>query len=322
MTTARKIPTRYDEIAEKMRATDEDRWLGRLCWYSVSEVTIGHKKLAAALHRHGLTGYIPRAPSDVDVFKRVTTSASKRRVLVPTSVSGATEIWCNYLVRDLPSTPTHVQKVLVRETVNDDNLEYETELVRFELEKATGDLSIQRSTGGDRTATEIADWVVVEYTNKRGTMNSYAVRELLRRIIGDLHGTNVRGKGGGVYFVSQVHGDVLDRVSEFATSMPGTVLFHSLPLIDDGTQRDMVRRAFESETVDEIERLVLEIQELTSSGKTITAERATVYTTALKDLKAKTEEYETLLSDTTGKARSGIKLFQRQVLKVMSLVVS
>jgi hypothetical protein len=306
----------FKTASEKLHHIDPTMWLGQLVWYGVSDVRIAHTALSQALITNGLNGFIPRLPSDVDVFRRVCTASQKRRV--PTSDP---DIYENYLIRDMPTTDTGVVcKVIVRETVQPDVLTYEAQVASVMFERATGDLSTHIVKDAGVVAKSIVADVEQGYRDERGTLNSYAVRELIRRVLTACSAVNVRGSGGGVYFVSHDHIDTISKLEGFAGQMPGTVLFHTLPLIDDGKQREMVRHAFESETVEEIERIVDEIARLEQTNTPVTAAKVESYANEMRRLKARTTEYMDLLQVSSDTARSSLDIFQRTIIKLMGMV--
>lgn len=306
----------FRDLQARLAAADHTLFLGRLVWYSVSEVKIAHEALCKDLLTVGLNAYLPRPPSDTDVFRRVCTAAQRKRV--PT---GDPDVYNNYTVRDVGYDAKTLHKTIVRETVDTKGkkLDHDSEMCKVVFTKATATVQID-CNGTDPVASEMATQIDTDYHAEKGMMNSYGVRELIRRILLNVNATNVRGSGGGVYFVSEEHGDKLDALEKLAELLPGTCMVHSLPLIDDTKQREMLRRAFESESVEEIDRLVDEIAELTKAGKKISKDRYATYLEAFHAAKAKAKEYGELLETSLDSNGSRLKIFQRQVMNLTQLV--
>jgi hypothetical protein len=307
--------TDFSQVQARLAGTNRDIWLGRLVWYSVSEVSIAHDELVRALSQCNIHNW-PRPPSDVDVFRRICTSAQRKRVAGP---NDTTE---NYLIRDLPMDAERVHKVLVKETVAQGGLTYKTQLCAIDFVKATSMLEIV--CNGEVVAMEIADEIRRKFAADKGTINSYGVRELIRKILTELNATNVRGGGGGVYFVAEEHGEVVDNLEKLAKRIPGMVLVHSLPLLDDSKQREMLKRAYESETTEEAHRMVNELAELEGEAKAgtrkITSERVAHYVEALHQQRRKAKEYKKLLETSLDTAEAQLNIFQQQVMQLMTMV--
>ena len=139
MTTAQET---YQTAYEHLAHSDPDMWLGALVWYGVEDLRIRHKELVQALAASGLSGFIPRVPSDVDVFRRVCSSVARGYRRMPTRRS---RVYENYLIRDIPMDDECVYKVLVRETVEPGKVKYETELCTIAFHRADGGLSFDCS---------------------------------------------------------------------------------------------------------------------------------------------------------------------------------
>lgn len=307
----------FATLQTQLANADRSLFLGQLCWFSVTESQVHHTTVSQGLINNNLGAFIPRLPLDSDVFRRICTAQQRKRV-PSAAVPGSYE---NYLIRDVPADETSIRKVLVRETVSPgatENLKYETELCILTYNREDG--SVSTSCIQDVVAQAIAQQVKTAYQANRGMLDSNGIRALLRKVILGVNGVNVRGNGGGIYFVSQDNAPTLKNLEGFAATIPNVALLHTLPLIDDAKQRDMLKRAFESETVDEIEHLISEIADLEKVGKPITANALASYTGQLKALRSKTQEYMNLLDDKTAQANSSINIFERQILRLMTLV--
>jgi hypothetical protein len=304
----------FQELQEQLARTDQTLWLGQLCWYGVSGVLIQHDALARALAANHLQGYIPKLPSDVDVFRRVATKAQKKRV--PNTATGAYD---NYLLRDIPMDGSSVYKVLVRETVQPGQLSYETQVCRITFDKSSGTLS-HTAVNGDVTARQIVDDILEGYKEEQGALNSHAVRELIRKMLLDSHAINVRGDGGGLYFVPREEGTFFTNLEGFAAMMPGRVEMGSHPVLDDSKRREMLRRAFLQEVEDEVDKVVIEVATLLESNQQISAAKADRYYTQFVTAQKKVKEYDDLLEERHDTAHSALSIFQRQLLKLSTLV--
>lgn len=304
----------FKQYVERIKAGDPGVVLGSLVWYSVSEsVRITHANLSTRLKKLGLEDFTPNEPRDDDVFRRVCTAAARKRV--PTSDP---EVFENYLVRDVSRADGQVVKHIVVERVDGGNqrLSYEP-AVSLCFTSDTSMIETEILASGYPQAENLADLIRDDFDTERGSVNAYAIRELCRKAILATNATIVR-PGGGVYFVMQARVDRVEALEEMAEKMDG-VEVHSLPLIDDGKQRAMLRRAIEAETVDEIDSTLAEIEKL-MKGPEITFERYGQMVARMNDVKSKTGEYAELLDEALGNTDFRLTQYQRAMKKLLDHV--
>ena len=307
----------FTEYATHVQNLDRETWLGMLSWYTVAEdLRVPHDDMAALLEKVGLKAHMPRVPSDSDVFRRTCSAAQRKRV--PTDDPGVFE---NFLVRDPGSNDENLCRRIVREQVDASNrrLNYE-EVGEACFDRDTGDIRTDLFAPGDPVAREILATIRTHYLADRRTLNGYAVRELIRRVLVSANATNVRYPGGGVYFLSVVHANTVAALEDMASELGNDVSVHTLPLLDDTKQRLMLRQAFEAESVDRANALATEIAELLKSDRQISPDRYATYLTALTDLKGKLAEYSDLLETGLSSTGASLSILQRQVVALLRKV--
>lgn len=298
----------FAEYAERLRGGDRDLFLGELVWFSVTEnAGIQHTTLVAELEKLGIAKYASRAPRDDDVFRRTCSQHQRKRV--PTAQDGVFE---NYLIRDVKRGGGIVVKHIVVEQVDGANkrLSY-TPAVSLQFESVGGIITIEAlSAQPDDQVMNVAELIEQDFQRERGMVNSYGIRDLIRTVLADTGATSVR-PGGGVYFVMQSKVDYVDALDALSKVVRG-VDVHSVPLIDDKRQREMVRKAVEAETVGEIDKTLAEIEEI-MDGEEITVERFTVMTNRMLTLKGRTQEYAELLDEELGNTEFRIKVLETKM---------
>jgi hypothetical protein len=304
------MSTTFEQYAERI-AHGQNAFLGRLCWYSVPEsVLIDHEEVFKILVLSGLGGHVPKPPGDADVFRRVTTASARKRI--PTDDPNIFE---NYLVRDLPGGKVITRRV-VREIVDSGGrrLSYD-EVAELTFVKKDATLGCRHDLNGSPSAVgkDICEAVRKRFQAERGALNSYGIRATIRAVLEAAHATNVRYPTGGVYFVGEEHVKKLEGLERLAEKIPA-ITVHVLPLIDDTKQREMLKRAFEAESVDAIDKLLTEITELRQSGTAISTDAYAAYVTALNDLSEKASEYEALLEGGLHTTTSRMKIFKKAVI--------
>lgn len=299
--------------------TDRSILLGRLMWYAVTTDTlIDHKTIVQELHRVGLTSAIPPYPKDHNVFRRITTTVQRRKE--PTTTEGVFENW---LVRDVATRGemTIVRRVVV-ETVDKAGrrLDYR-QVADIMFDRGTSTLTYAWINGFDDTTDPVAGQMISEVTKQyktwRGKLNHYAIREWIRKTIIDMGAIAVR-PSGGVYFLREDHADNVEALESFVAALPGSNECHSLPLVDDKKQRQMLHRALEAETSDAIDGLITEIRTIRKDGK-VTPKRFAEILGESKRLRSKTAEYAKLLETSLGEIDSRIDILQKSTMGIAGL---
>lgn len=316
--------TELDAYASRVDGqVDPTNLLGRLVWYSLPEMRVPHDNLATMLDEAGIKAAPPRTPSDADVFRRVCSGVKRLRCS-----TADPDVFENYRMTEFKDTDTITRRV-VRERVNTAGRKLGfKEVMDISFVRSTGDLVIRpiEPMRPNSVASGIQDEVIDNYYEWRGCFNAQAIREWMRGLLMSFGGTMVR-PGGGVYFLQERHlptvegleaiGDVL---SDMTVADGSRVEFHSLPLIDDRKQREMVQRAFEAETVDAIDALLVEINALTGSGKKISQDRFTGLMAQFQELTSKTKDYEGLLEDKLATTGHRLQIFSACLLTLRKQV--
>lgn len=301
----------FRDHLESMLRTDQRLLLGYLTWYSVSDVRVSHGDVVRALVAAGIDTNLPLPPKDADVFRRVCTKSERKKV--PTDDPG---IYENYLVRDLNADTEKVYRRVVGEKVDAKGrrLGYE-QLYDITFDKKSSKITERRLGPVNGVAEDIVNTIKQGFKVERGTLNSYAVREWIRHFVISLSATQVR-PGGGVYFVAEGHHEKVEALEKFCHSIPGSVEFHYLPLIDDKKQREMLQRAFEAEASDEIDKMLVEITEIKANGKKITQSRYEDFLSKYHALTERATEYGNLLEEKLSTTHSRLEIFMKSMVEL------
>lgn len=307
------------QYADRVEASiDSDYYLGRLFWYAMPELRVPYKDFQAHLTAAGITSSPPHEPKDLDKFK--STCADVKRNRVPTNNS---EVFENYKQVAFHDADTITRRI-IRERVNNTGKRVGyTELFDVIFDRETSDLTFKGINGfrfrANTTPADIRDQIIDRYYMDRGCLNAYSIREWMRDLIMRLGATKVR-PGGGVYFLREAHMKLIESLEILGEALGDYIVvdgsrveFHSLPLLDDEKQREMVQRAFEAETVDAIDALLSEVTELTKAGKVITKDRYAAFLDQFQSLTERTREYEDLLEEKLASTTTRLDIFQRSL---------
>lgn len=296
------------EYADRLRGGDRSVFLGELVWFSVGEAaSIRHDLLLAELTALKLDSYCPRMPRDDDVFRRTCSQHQRKRV--PTALDGVFE---NYLIRDVKRGAGQVVKHIVVEQVDGANkrLDY-TPAISLTFDSKTGQIAVDvLSATPDDQVMNVAELILQDFEREKGMVNSYGIRDLFRGILATTGATSVR-PGGGVYFVMQAKVEFVDALETLAEKMH-YVEVTSVPLVDDRKQREMVRKAFEAETVGDIDKMLAEIDEI-MAGPEITSDRFMAMSTRMRETRGLTQEYAELLDEELGNADFRLKVLEAKM---------
>lgn len=311
---------------ERANKTDSALFLGRLTWYTVSDMRVSHTQVVQGLQAVNLGSHLPPMPKDFDVFRRVSSSAQIKKVPVPNEEG----VFENYLIREVAGRGDNiVTRRIVVEKVDRKGKRLDYRQIRdIEFNKATSAIHVREvndPTSGTvanisvsyPTVEDITKQIRDEFLAWKGMLNSYAIREFIRRMVLGFGATCVRD---GVYFLPEDKASEIDALETFVNSLPGGATFHSMPLIDDTKQREMVKRAFQAETSDSIDALMADIDELQQGSRDISADRYAGILTQYQDLTQKTQDYGSLLETELGETTSRLSIFQTKVIALKGKV--
>lgn len=153
------------------------------------------------------------------------------------------------------------------------------------------------------------------YNHLLNYMDSHAVRTFVREYIYNLSGICVKGSGG-LYFTAQTHADEIAKLGDWVRSVGSE--FHSLPLLNLVDQRDMILEAFEEEALEEVERLMGEVEKILKDPDRKIAEKTfDQYALRAAEIAAKIGEYNTMLGARAERAQAEVSLYSQQILSLV-----
>lgn len=310
------------EQADRLSKVDDEGLLGQLLWYSMSEVRVPHADAVAIITGEGI-GNVPNKPRDADVFKRIASKVTRTKV--PTNDE---DIFENYRWVEFKDE-NEISRRLIRETVDNNGRKLSVdERLDVTFNRGTSKITID-PIAADVSGYDIslADEISSGFDTWRGCLNAYALREWMRaHIYSRCLATKVK-PGGGVYFVQQAFVDNVEALERIGVALQaylveahGEVEFHSLPLLDDRKQREMVQKYFEAETVDAVDAMMAEITKISKSTRKISSDKYAELLTQYQDLASKTKEYEDLLESKLASTTTRLDLFERSLKGIMGKV--
>lgn len=311
----------YADYVSRLKANDPEMFLGSIVWYGVTENTnISHQALADSLKDCALDAFVPPKPDDGDVFRRLCTAAIPT-AKQPTGIPGT---YYKYSMSKVTQRGGKIFEQIRRESVDENSRKLHTDYMvelSFDSLTSTVDATTLNDPGTglpfdlDATTEGIRDKVLNNFQSQKDHHNAYAMRSLIRRVLDASHASVVR-PSGGVYFVIRQNTANVMGLEKLASKIQGTSV-HSLPLLDDGKQRQMIKEAFEAETVGEIDKAILEIDSLLKGPEVNSTRFQTIFGN-MKNVVEKVESYEDLLEEQAEGAQFRLKLYKAKMRDLLN----
>jgi|JI9StandDraft_1071089.scaffolds.fasta_scaffold03528_16 hypothetical protein len=312
-----ELQEQYTEYEQRLQFEADTPILGMLAWYSVPEsVEVKHSEFVGLVELNDAPLDTPNVPKPANVFRRACNKAKIMKVPTPNP-----DVFVNYTMRDASYDENFVFRRMIAEQVDAENHELgyrdiglaifsKDDFTTFYISDVEDDDPAKPYW--DSLTQQIDDYL----KDNKVTLPAIAIREAARRgLTQHLSGTAVR-ESGGVYFVASTRRDKLEALDRTINGVKGAT-FHTLPLVDDLRQRDMLKNAFEDETVAKSVALVAKITELLGQGTPIPAKTFLGIRKEYSDLKTRLNEYQDLLNDSLNKTETALEVANRQVLALL-----
>lgn len=260
---------------------------------------------------------LPKPSNPGDVFRRGCTAAQRSRSSLPYPNDPALKV--NYKLKDTGHDEQEIYKAVVREVVDAKNhvIDHQSigNIVFDRTLLDTKSQPIHADDEFDSIVTEVRDYVAANLRRMTGD----AVRTLFRKALeGTMKGVCVR-PGGGVYFIKEDQSGQLAALDQFASHLPG-LTFHYMVCEDDSKQREMLRNAYEAETVDAIESLIGQINIAMSSGTKLRKKTVLGFYAQFEEHRDRLATYSALLNETLTRSEAGFDLLGQQVMNLMETI--
>ena len=323
-----------NNYTEAIKNLPEEAFLGSLIYFSISGADVNLANAKRDLAKAGLSiGTLRKNLRPYDAFRKSTNEFKKRFSKTQQGITSELMVRAvgedgAQAYRHLVLERTIVQQGKKRRLAYDKvgeliftrgakkNGEYEGHGV--EARRMTNHISLPLTTEEDQWLTEKLVTFEDRYDHLLAYMDSHAVRTFVREYIYDLSGVCVKGSGG-LYFVSQAHADEITKLGDWVRSVGSE--FHSLPLLNLVEQRDMILEAFEEETIEEVERLMNEVEKiLNDPGRQIEEKTFDAYALRAAEMAQKIGEYNTMLGARADRAQAEVSMYSQQVMSLVSRI--
>lgn len=276
---------------------DEKLLLGHIAWYSVSTVQgVTADRLYDLADEWGLSPEgLPSEPRPDDAFKRACRYGHWNNVPIPGSLNKA-----NFLIRDVSQNKSWIERHLVMEIVDPEQVQLFYEVVarlRWDRVEHKLDTTLTPQAAAHQG---LVDAALVRFhtihSQTEHTVDPQVIRLAIRWYLKDMGAINVRERGG-IYFVPIRSREKMAALEGVVNGLGGTSGFHSLPLVDDTKQRDMVRSAFEQDVHDSAQSTLVALLDRKQSGGKVSAKQWAKWNDELAVLEESRNFYRDLLDD-------------------------
>lgn len=272
----------------------EELILGYIGWYSVSDVDVTSARLTELAIANKLdVAHLPSAPRPADAFKRACRYSERRGVPVP-----ATSLRANFLIRKVANAAASIEQHMVMEIVDaeDRQLAY-TVVANLIWDRGNNRLIIRKAELGEDYNELILDSLQRfqnEFKRASTTIDPQVIRLMVRSMLENMGAISVRNRGS-IYFVPNSQKEQMFGLEGLISGLGGNSGFHTLPLIDNEKQREMVQNAFQEEIHDEASRIIGELKDYRADGKAISPAAWSKYKEAFNRIKESKTQYENML---------------------------
>lgn len=277
----------------------EANFLGRILWFTVSEMRVSADQLKAAFQNAGIDEkYLPKPISPRDAFRRATKVAEAKRIKLDN------DRYLNLLVREVKMSDDEIVRQLVREVVDSKNVRLEyLPVANMKLVNDTDFITEPIVPRHDLYNDEDIALLKVEneFDRCKDNYNGRHVRELVQNILNGCRPVAVR-PSGGVYFVPEEFADAVQalsnmirELSQYSIDAERSRMYH-VPVIDVQEHRVMVAESLEDQVKNDSQSLIAEMAKILKDGRNITQKTAEQYINKVKDLKKMVAKYEDMLN--------------------------
>lgn len=336
--TRSSVVNAYSGAAAKL---GDDYFLGQIVSFTITEADVNLDKLREEIANLGLRDdTLKKRLRPIDAFKKACND-------VATKFTKTADAQHSFMVRPVGQDAQESHRHIVLERAQfkigkKRRAEYDTVMKliynRGYRDPATGavkddSIYVERTrTPGVSLSAEEAAWLdkIVgdgeegkalrrRYRHYSTHLDSHGVRTFVREYLYMLGAINVKGSGGGLYFIQQKHADELRDLATLIRGIGSQM--HLIPLLDIVDQRDMLAEAFIADTMDEVRQLSAEMGKiLKDKNRTITEATYDTYAAKAGSLIEKAKEYHQLLDRNLDTADFEIDVFQRKTLKLVNRI--
>ncbi len=300
-------------LEEYKQQAQGKEFLGRVVFFCQFDAIVPFDELKDALDAAGLGDHCPRRPSSIDVFRRVSTAAQRKKIDVGDGK------YVNILVRDVSTDEDQLLRRVVVETVDAQGkrLDYSAEHDLI-FDRASQSMRVEKLTFYSTPADGAVKEITANYARLQGTIDAGTVRAVVSRVLKAHHAISARPTGGAD-FLLEANAGVVDALETLPGKIPGCWI-HAIPLIADAKQREYVKTQVEDDVAAEVDSALNEMRKLLAAGEEITSAKFVSVNNQYKQLTTKINVYAEKLDDQLDGAKARLTIFSTTMAALASRV--
>lgn len=294
----------------------DDRLLGHIAWYTITEPDVTHEQLADMVSDLPLNkAHLPSKPRLGDAFKRAC-RYSERKLLTYQK-----DQFVNFLIRKVTQSANEVVRHLVIEIVDSDGqtLEYH-DVAHLEYDRKKAVLHVKKLNINpelDALTQETLKLFTDNFDYATKHLDAQVIRLMIRNQLESMGAISVR-KQGSIYFAPMSAKDQTAALETFCERLGNGSDFHALPLVDTTKQREMITAAFEEEVHDEATQIIAELMIHKTKKGQMTALTFDTYRQRYQRLKSNANEYALLVENEMTKTKTEITALDQQLMELLT----
>jgi hypothetical protein len=277
---------------------DTEGVLGKILYYSVSNILIDREEFQQIGKDFGLAKVKPARESAADAFSKATTALYERITVKNGSTPTVYRIYCRNNKR---TEKDIVSRELIKEEPDETSNSY-TKLMNIEFDKASESISFYNKVSDyDVDVEKYCDETLRLYNLHRTCYNSTHVETVLEDLLHGMQASKISIRGR-IFFVPKqnlgyvsLFEDYIDAI-KLQNNNVGDIVCNSMFVVDDEKQREKMKDEFYANYKRDIEDYQFRIQNFIANGGTskVVIER---WLKRIDDLKAKKATYEDVLRE-------------------------
>lgn len=304
-------------ISATNKGIPDDMLLGNLLFMSVSDMEITEQELEKVFDDNGLDKSYIRPIFPSDAFRRATSSYKNSQYLIKDTTTNCL-VEASVVIDETTNTNDKIVRMLSIKTIDTKNdmsnyvpvlrimFDKATESVSCSCQSLTNQVNNDYFTLDGRYCVSVVIYDVTHgigalYNNLRTNHNKDTIRNIVKRVVDSMQPVTLMNSGL-CKFIPIKHKDTLYGLKGALTDMSKFSVngnenaVEIIPLIDTDEQRTNVMANMERETKEQLLKLTTDLQELLAKRTKLSTRSANAYIQRFKELRQKSEDYQTLMN--------------------------
>lgn len=279
--------------------------LGSLVFANLADMKVPAKDMETIFRSNGVPEKYVRSISPADAYRRATSSVKNKSINIMGDNGFIQPVRVE--IDEVRCDSDTIKRVVGIKSVDTDteDVGYESvgEIIFQRANNTCVSMSLKSSLDVNfQKYEDLMDTVVDRYNEWSVYHNKATVKNIITRIISDMHPVNLMPTGLCKFIPKQSSQDLynlkaaLYEMSAYAIdkTAPGNIM-EIIPVVDTEEQRSLIEKNFQKEMTDELFGLTQDIKQKLSSNKAVSSRSIAAYTEKFRMLKDKISDYNGLM---------------------------